>query len=251
VGNIPWDATEEEVMANCAAALGRVLSFELKRPHGAALTTPHEPRSVAARRKSSRNVAHRGFGFMEFENEEAAASAIRKHRRFPIVCRNRCLRIAYPANNAMNRKEFMNIGHRNDRIIERKIRDWNNNNNRRRKKKNSSSRSCIPALSGNSLEDQPIKAVHEQQLMNLKMKKRPHSDCRTTTYSMEADDGQQPVHHHLQEDVRHHRHPKKMFVESRTISSTTATRTTEADQFESDLLKIIRMLSCTRIHDSP
>jgi RNA recognition motif-containing protein len=251
VGNIPWDATEEEVMANCAAALGRVLSFELKRPHGAALTTPHEPRGVAARRKSTRNVAHRGFGFMEFEDEEAAASAIRRHRRFPILCRNRCLRIAYPANNAMNRKEFMNIGHMNDRISERKIRDCNNNNNsnRRRKKKHSSSRSCIPAPGGNSLEDQPIKAVHEQQqLMNLKIKKRPHSDT-TTTYSMEADDGQQPVHHH-QEDARHRRHSKKMFVESSTISSSTASRTTEADQFESDLLKIIRMLSCTRIQDS-
>jgi hypothetical protein len=145
----------------------------------------------------------------------------------------------------------MNIGHMNDRIMERKIRDWNNNNNnnnRRRKKKNSSSRSCIPVPSGNSLEDQPIKAVQEQQLMNLKIKKRLHSDSRTTTYSMEADDDQQLVHHH-QEDVRHRRHPKKMFVES-TISSSTASRTTEANQFESDLLKIIRMLSCTRIHDS-
>jgi RNA recognition motif-containing protein len=238
-------------MANCAAALGRVLSFELKRPHGLAVTTPHEPPGVAARRKSTRNVAHRGFGFLEFEDEEAAASAIRKHRRFPIVCRNRCLRIAYPANNAVSRKEFMNIGHMNDRIMERKIRDCynnnNNNNNRRRKKKNSSIRSCIPAPSGNYLEDQAIKAVHEQQLMNLKIKKRPHSDT-TTTYSMEADDRQQPVHHH-QEEVRNRRHPKKMFVES-TISSSTANRTSEANQFESDLLKIIRMLSCTRIHDS-
>jgi RNA recognition motif-containing protein len=248
-------------MANCAAALGRVLSFELKRPHGAALATPHEPRDVAARRKSTRNVAHRGFGFLEFEDEEAAVSAIRKHRRFPIVCRNRCLRIAYPANNAMNRKEFMNIGHMNDRIMERKIRDCINNNNsnnssssnnnkRRRKKKNNSSRSFIPAPSQNSLEDQAIKAVHEQQLMNLKIKKRPHWDSTTTTYSMEAEDGQQPVHHHQQEDVRHRRHPKKMFMESSTISSTTARRTTEADQFESDLLKTIRMLSCTRIQDS-
>jgi hypothetical protein len=122
-----------------------------------------------------------------------------------------------------------------------------NNNNRRRKKKNSSIRSCIPAPSGNYLEDQAIKAVHEQQLMNLKIKKRPHSDT-TTTYSMEADDRQQPVHHH-QEEVRNRRHPKKMFVES-TISSSTANRTSEANQFESDLLKIIRMLSCTRIHDS-
>jgi hypothetical protein len=58
------------------------------------------------------------------------------------------------------------------------------------------------------------------------------------------------VHHHLQEVVRHRRHPKKMFVESSTISSTTGSRTTGADQFESDLLKIIRMLSCTRIQDS-
>jgi hypothetical protein len=67
---------------------------------------------------------------------------------------------------------------------------------------------------------------------------------------MEAEDGQQPVHDHQQEDVRHRRHPKKMFVESSTISSTTVNRTTGADQFESDLLKIIPMLSCTRIQDS-
>jgi hypothetical protein len=66
---------------------------------------------------------------------------------------------------------------------------------------------------------------------------------------MEADDGQQLVHHH-HEDVCHRRHSKKMFVESSTISSNTASRPTAADQFESELLKIIRMLSCTRIHDS-
>jgi hypothetical protein len=205
---------------------------------------------------------------MEFEDEEAAASAIRKHRRFPIVCRNRCLRIAYPASNAMNRKEFTSkIGHMNHRIMEQKIRDCNNNcnncnnnsnnnsnnNNNRRRKKNRCSRRCsIPAPSANSGEDRPMKArVQEQQVMNPK-KKRPNSDM-TTTYSMETDDGQQQVHH------QHHvHHPKKMFVsrplqENLQIGSTTTScteGTATPDQFESDLLKIIHMLSCTRIHDS-
>jgi RNA recognition motif-containing protein len=87
IGNIPWEATEEEVMAACAAVLqGRVLSFHLVRNFDAKDIIPGSPK----------RRLHRGFGFLELQDEETAMEAIRKHKRLPIICRNRRLRIDYP-----------------------------------------------------------------------------------------------------------------------------------------------------------
>jgi RNA recognition motif-containing protein len=86
VGNIPWDATEEEVMAELCAVLGRaVLSFKLIRTFDAEDIIPGSPK----------RRLHRGFGFMELVDEDAAMAAIRNHKRLLIFCRNRRLRIAY------------------------------------------------------------------------------------------------------------------------------------------------------------
>jgi hypothetical protein len=88
VGNIPWDASEEEVMATCARVLGRVRSFELVRSFDSEDIVPGSPN----------RKLHRGFGFLELENEHTTLVAVRNHKRLPILCRNRRLRIAYPCN---------------------------------------------------------------------------------------------------------------------------------------------------------
>jgi RNA recognition motif-containing protein len=89
VGNIPCDASEEEVTAACARVLGRVQSFELVRSFDSEHIVPGSPK---------RKKLHRGFGFLELENEDATLAAVRNHKRLPILCRNRRLRIAYPCN---------------------------------------------------------------------------------------------------------------------------------------------------------
>ena len=81
VGNIPWDAREEEVMELCSA-FGSIVRFKLVRD----INDPEK--------------THRGFGFMEFADEEAALSAIRDHKG--LLCRHRQLRIAYPTNSTTN-----------------------------------------------------------------------------------------------------------------------------------------------------
>jgi hypothetical protein len=89
VGNIPCDASEEEVMEACARVLGRVLSCELVRRYNSEDIVPGSPK---------RKKLHRGFGFLELENEHTTLAAVRNHKRLPILCRNRRLRIAYPCN---------------------------------------------------------------------------------------------------------------------------------------------------------
>ena len=74
VGNIPWDASEEEVMQECSV-FGHILSFNLVR--------------------DKETGKHRGFGFMEFADEETALSSIRNQKG--LFCRRRPLRIDLPA----------------------------------------------------------------------------------------------------------------------------------------------------------
>ena len=73
VGNIPWDASEEEVIQECSV-FGRILSFDLVR---------HKDTGK-----------HRGFGFMEFADEETALSSIRNQKG--LFCRRRPLRVDLP-----------------------------------------------------------------------------------------------------------------------------------------------------------
>jgi hypothetical protein len=93
VGNIPCDASEEEVMSACAPVLGRLLSFELVRRYDSEDIVPESPK---------RKKLHGGFGFLELENEDATLAAVRNHKRLPILCRNRRLRIAYPCNHLIS-----------------------------------------------------------------------------------------------------------------------------------------------------
>ena len=176
VGSIPWDADEDEVMEACSV-FGSIVGFKLVRD----LNNPERK--------------HRGFGFMEFADEEAALSAIRNHKG--LLCRRRQLRISHPTNNNIKQQKKKPASpaiNKKPNNIEMKADDTDMKPNHKRiinnvmeprcnqkpnlhgHFNNKSSNNINPSIAG----ARPYPTISEDQPKTIKERKRSHSAIMTT-----------------------------------------------------------------------